>query len=224
MKKHLMKVAVALVALGWVGSATPSVHADQMTLQDLLNGASITVGNTLFTNFSNFSSTATGTLAVDPSQVFVIPTINGGKFGLTFQSNGQFEAGTNQFLSTHFEFNVIARPPTLLHSAGLEFTASAHADSSGQITGTLDNNLPGLSVRTTTPFDHSQSLFPTGKDRLHVGMDIRLTGGLDAEAIASMDSFTFYVAQPEPATITLLGIGAVGLVGYRWRRSRRVAV
>jgi hypothetical protein len=28
------------------------------------------------------------------------------------------------------------------------------------------------------------------------------------------------VAIPEPTSLALLGIGAVGLIGYRWRRKR----
>ncbi len=32
-----------------------------------------------------------------------------------------------------------------------------------------------------------------------------------------------YTAAPEPSTLTLLGIGGVGLVGYGWRRRKRVA-
>jgi hypothetical protein len=222
MKKHLMKFAWVLVSLGWVGAAAQSAHASQMTLQDLLNGGSITVGNMLFTNFTNFSSNAIGGLAVDPSQVYVIATMEGGKFGITFQSENQFLAGPGQFQATHFEFNVIGRDATF-HGANLELTASAHTGTS-EITGMLDNHVPGMSVRTTTPFGSSHSEFPSGKDRMHVSLDIRLTGGEDRESLAKLDSFSFSVDQPEPGTLTLIGIGAVGLVGYRWRRNRRTKI
>jgi hypothetical protein len=30
-------------------------------------------------------------------------------------------------------------------------------------------------------------------------------------------------ATPEPTSLTLLGIGAAGLLGYRWRSARRKA-
>lgn len=42
-----------------------------------------------------------------------------------------------------------------------------------------------------------------------------------------IDNFAFSSSPPsvvpEPSTLTLLGIGAVGLVGYRWRRRRHSA-
>jgi hypothetical protein len=42
---------------------------------------------------------------------------------------------------------------------------------------------------------------------------------------AHADSFTLQVgpAVPEPASLTLLGIGTLGFLGYRWRRRRLAA-
>ncbi len=36
-------------------------------------------------------------------------------------------------------------------------------------------------------------------------------------------NLAFQRAVPEPSSVALLGIGALGLVGYGWRRRRRTA-
>jgi hypothetical protein len=43
------------------------------------------------------------------------------------------------------------------------------------------------------------------------------TGAISSESFQLYGSGT---AVPEPSTVVLLGIGATGLIGYRWRRSR----
>jgi MYXO-CTERM domain-containing protein len=48
-----------------------------------------------------------------------------------------------------------------------------------------------------------------------------LEGDLNGIQLQSVASTT---ATPEPASLTLAGIGAVGLAGYGWRRRRRAAV
>jgi hypothetical protein len=229
MKQHLTKGALMLVSLGWLVSAAPSAQADPMTLQDLLNGGQIMVGGALFSDFGNFSTNAVGGLAIDPSQVHVIPHIDGGKIGLKFQGNGQTATGANGFLNAHFEFKVTGRDSTTFTAAALELTASAHGPNSGaHVAGVLDNGLPGLSVRTTQPPNTSRTQFPNSLDRLVVGINLQLTGGAEAESLAQIENFMFFVHRnegqvdtPEPATLTMLGLGAAGLIGYRWRRSRR---
>ena len=51
-------------------------------------------------------------------------------------------------------------------------------------------------------------------DWLRVGTDITHQGPFNGAFSLSGQ------AVPEPATFTLLGLGALGLIGYRWRRRR----
>jgi hypothetical protein len=46
--------------------------------------------------------------------------------------------------------------------------------------------------------------------------------GFDDMTIGSLQQVT-PPSVPEPATLTLLGIGALGMAGYRWRRRTQAA-
>jgi PEP-CTERM motif len=46
----------------------------------------------------------------------------------------------------------------------------------------------------------------------------------DAVHQSSNDNQDLVVGAPEPSTIVIAGLGAVGLIAYRWRRRRRAAV
>jgi hypothetical protein len=52
-------------------------------------------------------------------------------------------------------------------------------------------------------------------------------GSLGFSRISDTGTFTATLgtpAAPEPTSLTLLGIGAVGIIGYGWRRRKRAAV
>jgi hypothetical protein len=49
-------------------------------------------------------------------------------------------------------------------------------------------------------------------------LDISLFGGVRPTGSAQICEFTLMFDNPEPGTLTLLGIGIAGLLGYRWRR------
>jgi hypothetical protein len=221
MKKQRRIIVVLVASLAWLGGAAPLARAEPMTLQALLDGGSMVVGDKLFHNFSNFASTAVGALGVDPGQIWVIPSMEGGKFGLTFQSNGQFTVGAGQSQMTHIEFDVMSRG-TLIKSTTLQMNGFAPGSGSTQISSIFGNGQQQLSVRASTPNNFAHSAFTGLHDRGRFSIDIRLTGGADGEGITTLDNFTFSVEQPEPGTMTLLGLGAAGLLGYRWRRSRQL--
>ena len=53
-------------------------------------------------------------------------------------------------------------------------------------------------------------------DRARVGIYGK-TGTVESRTVA----YTYFALVPEPSTFILLGVGAIGLVGYRWQRRKR---
>jgi hypothetical protein len=202
---------LALLAL------SQSSRAGPLTLQDLLDGASIQVGNTTFTNFGQFQSVAYGGAAVDASQVLVTATARGMQVGLVLQSPTQFRVFQNQTQLTHLEYDVFTSAASQISGASMSFTAGAQGNGVAAIDGALTNVPGGLSVSTALPVSQAHALLTAPIERVHVVHDITLIGGSNVGSMTFVNDFTMMCDNPEPSSLTLLALGGAVLIGFRWR-------
>jgi hypothetical protein len=176
-----------------------------------------------FSGFSNFSSTnvaigsinVTGLDASGPNPLNPGPGVN---------ISGPFTAGANTTQDTSFDFNVTVKTGTALITdislaaagvvpAGGKITVAETASASGQAIGimTLQVPPPGTSQLT------AMSLVP-GVTSVHLHKDILLQGGSDTSSLTDLTQRFSQTVVPEPSTLALAGLGALGFIGYGLRR------
>jgi len=181
------------------------------TLQDLLNGQSIQIGDKTFAHFNNFSCmTMGGAHDVDPAQIIVSPTTGGGKFGLIFSGKSEFRVLQDQWQTTHFEFDVIAQPTNPMTGAFLRFNGSY------QCGGSI---IPeGLSLPTENGDNWIYRPTETPMTLIHFSQDIMLDGH---QGLSTVDAVEIYFSSeaPEPPTVILLTPGLCGFVCFRWKKA-----
>ena len=236
-KSYWLLALVAGVLLAAPVAASADTIAD-ITLADLLQGASIVVGDKEIYGFHNYSSVATGgAVPVLPSDIFVKPYIFGAELGVRFQT-GNFKAFPGQMQDTYFDFFVRIIPMTgtkwLISDNTLLMTGSYSGTGRASISETvrsadetlsLADKLVTVSQYYSKTSDHkifevkdvSGVGVPTPVPEIHVSKDIGLSGGLDGAAFVSDFGQTFSQV-PEPATLSFLVIGGIGALLGRKRR------
>lgn len=205
------------------------LQAQAASMSDLLQGGSISCGDKTFTNFRNFTSVAAGGAdAPTAAQVFVSSDAGTcGTFepgpGLLFQS-AVWNVNAGGTIDTAFTFDVFA-PGPLIHDAVLAFV-SFDAQGGGEIHiseslfDSLNNSVQNLSVDSLTGPTTDHHIFPGGLtySKLTVNKDISLEGHTDGNA--TLSTFTQNFSEvPEPATLSMLGLGILLVGSYRPRRS-----
>lgn len=142
----------------------------------------------------------------------------GGSFSGTFEVFGlpaQPGPGNNLFLSN---INVDLRNSqgqlvTTLSFAGI-LSANTRSTLGIDVVGIAEGSF-GLQLDFAAPYLGNGSIIPTDL-ALYNGFASELTtSGGKAEIISGA------AAAPEPRSLSLLGLGALGLLGIRWRRMRR---
>ncbi len=219
--KRLTSTALAAAAIGVLACLAQPALAGTVTLADLVtNGGTIQSGDK---TFSNFMYSTTGVGMPSAGDVNVIPITQGGSFGIRFQ--GGFFAGPGHTADALISFTVTS-------GAGNITGASMHGNPdvigvnpNGSI-GVTETFLPELTTTQLSIFD----LEPGGNTKLtdsvtfaqsvhvlNVQKDILASAGEGSVATLSLldQLFPQGSSVPEPASLMLVGIGALGLFGYR---------
>lgn len=203
-----------------------------MTLFDLSQpGAEMQVSDKVFYNFVNINQTG-NVPPVPLNLIQVNPLLSGGPSGTEIGIQFQYPwslVGPNLWYDLAFQFMVRTEPLELLLSDNtLEITGGFVADGGAQIAETVKDVLNN-DIITSPKFVYFHS---TGSDTsdhrdfiggpyntIKIGKDFYLYTGANENSQAFVSHFDQTFSQvPEPASISLMLLGAAGMVCSRRRR------
>jgi len=223
---HILRnLATVVASIGLLACLAQPASADPVTLADLItSGGTVTSGDKVF---SNFMYSSTGSMP-DAHLVNVIPISQGGSFGIEFQ--GGFNATANMSPSDALiKFTVTSGGADITGAImqGNPLVVGKSPNGSMSVSETFLPQLTNtkLSIFDIEPGNNTQMVdstsFKTPVQSLNVQKDILGTAGQGSVATLSFIDRLFPQGQtvPEPASLMLVGLGALGLLGYK--RCRR---
>lgn len=221
-RMSFMGLAAALVSVLLVSTAGATLLSDLAADPT----KSVVAGDKIFDNFSVLVN-GLGTFTADPTQIDVLP-INTPDYGLKFVSvtgGPILSAGANSAADLLVGFDVTIDPQYtefFLKDIGVAFDATAPAEGFAQV---VESALVGATVVGQTSVQVPGGPMQAGVDlpqpwtskTIHIIKDALAIGGRQEGAQILWIEQTFSQI-PEPATLSLLGLGLVALI-----RPRRVA-
>jgi hypothetical protein len=228
MKKSLAVLAMSFGVIALAPAASASVCADNVAYSTYVGGSCTIDGLT----FSNFSFSSSGTTMLPASSV-TVKVINGPTFGFEFDTSMSAGIGQTEDILVSF---VVTGAISDLH-ASFNGSFSGAGTSSDTETycenGTLlppaancsgQNQTLGQLSLTNPPFNIAPppvNFLPV-LSSIAISKDINVTGGSNVDhpgtATISQITDTFSTPVPEPMTLSMMGIGLLGLGLMRRRQ------
>ena len=206
----------AAAVLGVLALAAVPVRADRVTysLSDVPPDQAGPAGSLTFADFAPFHSSADGGKMVDPAHVYFSPRSMTRETGFARTHDGAFPLTPGQTRRDHLSFYTPAIAPDHLPGAFLGMAYPA-GGGPGDVFLVREKLRP-LRISTLGNGDPVQKDFPDPVGMVQVAQEPAIEARDGQSALGG--AIQRLSQAPEPPTLTLLTLGAVGLLGAYWRQ------